>query len=220
MMKKVLAILKKNTASIAAGLVCLAILVAILVIPNSKNNTQSTELSNYSSVSAICELATLRCYYHDVAIYEEKSDGSIVTEILTWPFNTWLNLGYKRSWQEYSGIVEIGIKANQVQVNKPNAQGVVEVYIPDAEVLSIDAVLDTLSDPIEETGKLTRSVSSEERAEAYAASQNNMKEEAENDRVLLQRAKNNAKLILERYIINIGKGMGKDYTVKWIDNPR
>ena len=46
-----------------------------------------------------------------------------------------------------------------------------------------------------------------------------MRQEAENDQDLLIRAKDNAKLILERYIINPGKEMGKEYSVKWLDKP-
>ena len=46
-----------------------------------------------------------------------------------------------------------------------------------------------------------------------------MRQEAENDQALLRRAKNNAKILLERYIINLGKEMGVEYTVNWVDNP-
>ena len=69
------------------------------------------DVSEYSAVSDICELATLRSYYHNVAVYEEKPSGAVkvVSDILTWPFNNLLKTGYKQFWLEYSGIVEIGI---------------------------------------------------------------------------------------------------------------
>ena len=42
-----------------------------------------------------------------------------------------------------------------------------------------------------------------------------MKEAAENDSSILNRAKNNAKKLIEQYITKLGK-----YTVKWLDEPK
>ena len=59
-----------------------------------------------------------------------------------------------------------------------------------------------------------------ERSEAFADSQKKMKAQAEKDQSLLRRAKNNAKILIEKYIVNLGKEKGTYYTVNWIDNPR
>ena len=88
MNSKSLLIIKRNTSSIVAGLICLIILFIILIIPNNTKSSEPTELSEYSSVSTICELATLRCFYHDVAMYsEDKSGDATVTNVFIWPFN-------------------------------------------------------------------------------------------------------------------------------------
>ena len=55
--------------------------------------------------------------------------------------------------------------------------------------------------------------------DAFATAQNIMRQEADQDQTLLTKAKDNAKLLLEKYIINTGKEMGIDLTVKWIENP-
>ena len=45
-----------------------------------------------------------------------------------------------------------------------------------------------------------------------------MKTNAENDSMLLSQARNNAKKLIEQYIISVGKQVDKEYSVEWIDN--
>lgn len=221
-MRPVMTALKNNCPIIIEVLVCIALVVGIFCVPLKKEESKQFDVFEYSSVSEICELATLRTYYHNVAVYERKPEGAekIISDILTWPFNELLKTGYKQFWMEYSGKVDIGIdlKKDRILINNPDDGGIVEIYVPDARVLSIDADSDSFSDPVDETGLLA-SISGEERAATYAAAQNNMRQEAENDQSLLRRAKNNAKTLLERYIVNLGKEMGVEYTVRWADNP-
>ena len=49
--------------------------------------------------------------------------------------------------------------------------------------------------------------------------QKNMREEAQNDKTMLARAKKNAKSLIERYIVNMGKEIGIELSIRWIDNP-
>lgn len=221
-MKKNALFLKKNLPVILSGAVCLLLCAAILILPVSGKEAAPVDVSEYSAVSDICELATLRSYYHNVAVYEEKPSGAVkvVSDILTWPFNNLLKTGYKQFWLEYSGIVEIGIdlKADRVLISAPDAAGVVEVYVPEARVLNVDADADSFSEPLDERGLFT-SITGRERSDAYAAAQNKMRQEAESDQALLRRARNNAKVLLEKYIVNLGREIGADYTVRWADRP-
>lgn len=221
-MKPNILMIKKNLPIIISGMICLVLFAAILIIPGNREETPPVELSEYSSISDICELATLRSYYHNVLVHEEKLDGAtkVISDILTWPFNQLLKTGYKQFWLEYSGIVEIGIdlKADKILINYPDAGGVVDIYMPEAKVLNVDSDESSFSDPLDETGLFT-TITSRERSEAYAAAQDNMWQEAENDQALLRRAKSNAKILLEQYIVNLGKEMGVDYTIKWVENP-
>ena len=177
-------------------------------------------LSEYSSVNTICELATLRSFYHNVAMYEKEPDGGnkFVNDVLLWPFGGYTKIGYKQFWLEYSGIVETGIDASKIKINGPDANGLVEVYVPEAKVFSVYADEASLTEPLSENGWFT-TISGKEKTEAFATAQAAMKQEAENDQSLLGRSRENAKLLLERYIVNTGKQMGANYTVKWIDNP-
>jgi len=151
-------------------------------------------------------------------MYEKEPDGGdkFVNDYLFWPFGGYTKVGYKQFWLEYSGIVEIGIDASQIQITGPNAQGVVELFVPDAKVLSVYADESSLSEPLSENGWFT-TISGKEKTEAFSTAQNAMRQEAENDQNLLRRAKENAKLLLERYIINTGKEMGLNFSVNWLE---
>ena len=212
--------MKKIIPSIIVGILCAAIVAGILLFPIDKQTSGQLDLSEYSSVSAICELATLKSFYHNVAMYEKKPEGGekFLNDVVFWPFGDFTKTGYKQYWMEYSGVVEAGIDAGQMQINNPDAKGVVEIYVPDAKVLNVSADEDSFSNPITEKGLFT-TITTEEKTQAYATAQSTMRQEAENDQSLLSRARNNAKLLLKQYIVNTGKEMGIDYTVKWISTP-
>ena len=220
MKKAVTPAISDYSSSVLAGIICLFIVVGILMLPSAQKTPVPKSFSEYSSVVSICELATLKSFYHNVAMYEKEPDGSdkFVNDVLLWPFGGYTKIGYKQFWLEYSGIVETGIDASQIQVNEPNAEAVVEVFIPDAKVLSVYADESTLTEPLSENGWFT-TISGKEKAEAFASAQAAMRQEAENDLTLLERAKENAKILLERYIINTGKEMGITYSVVWIEKP-
>jgi len=209
---------KKNIPSITAGIICFIAVTVILLFPNINNESSRVNLTEYSTVNTICELATLKSFYHNVAMYEKEPDGGdkFVNDYLFWPFGGYTKVGYKQFWLEYSGIVEIGIDASQIQITGPNAQGVVELFVPDAKVLSVYADESSLSEPLSENGWFT-TISGKEKTEAFSTAQNAMRQEAENDQNLLRRAKENAKLLLERYIINTGKEMGLNFSVNWLE---
>ncbi len=181
--------------------------VVLLIPPNVHRDTgKNAEISEFAAVDKICELATLKCYYHDVAEYEKQAEGLFKYR----PFK----YGYKKVWIEYDGIVEVGIDVNEVQVSEPDRKGVVSIYIPDAKVLNVSADKDTMSEPLIDKGIFT-TITAEDKNKAFADAQATMQKNAESDRSILVQAKNNAKELLEQYIINVGEQMGRKYTVEW-----
>ena len=85
----------------------IALLIAF-VKPASSEEKKSNNSISRDQVSKICELATLKCYYHDVA--EETVEPAA-------PFRYGLfRFGYKKFWIEYDGIVELGIDADKVDI--------------------------------------------------------------------------------------------------------
>ena len=149
---------------------------------------------DFSGIKSICELATLKCYYHNVAKTEHDASGI---------FGKILKTGYKKIWIEYEGIVECGIDINKIT-------------IPEAQVLSVNVDEDSISTPLTDKGFLT-SISTEEKVVTFNKTQSEMKKKAEKDNELLSRAKERAKILLEEYIKNVGESIGEEYTVEWED---
>ncbi|MBQ9009659.1 MAG: DUF4230 domain-containing protein [Clostridia bacterium] len=210
----------KNRESILFFIGCCILAIGIIVSPHKMNEASYVNLSEYSSVNAICELATLKNFYHNVVMYEKEPDGGnrFVNDVLLWPFGGFAKVGYKQFWMEYSGIVEAGIDAGLIRISDPDPQGVVEIYVPDAKVINVYAAEKSLTEPLTERGWFTK-ITGKEKTEAFSSAQSAMRREAENDLALLRRAKENAKVLLERYVVNTGNGMGRRLSVKWINTP-
>lgn len=165
------------------------------------------QTADFSGVTSVCELATLKCYYHNVAKAETEASGI---------FAKWLKTGYKKIWTEYSGIIEYGIDISQVTVSEPDKNGVVTVTMPDAQVLNVDVDEDSLGTPLTDTGFLT-SVTTEEKTTTLAGAQEAMEQQAKENTEMLSQAKARAKTLIEEYIKNVGESIGEEYTVEWKD---
>ena len=168
---------------------------------------KETQTADFSGVTSVCELATLKCYYHNVAKAETEASGI---------FAKWLKTGYKKIWTEYSGIIEYGIDISQVTVSEPDKNGVVTVTMPDAQVLNGDVDEDSLGTPLTDTGFLT-SVTTEEKTTTLAGAQEAMEQQAKENTEMLSQAKARAKTLIEEYIKNVGESIGEEYTVEWKD---
>lgn len=168
---------------------------------------KETQTADFSGVTSVCELATLKCYYHNVAKAETEASGI---------FAKWLKTGYKKIWTEYSGIIEYGIDISQVTVSEPDKNCVVTVTMPDAQVLNVDVDEESLGTPLTDTGFLT-SVTTEEKTTTLAGAQEAMEQQAKENTEMLSQAKARAKTLIEEYIKNVGESIGEEYTVEWKD---
>lgn len=187
-------------------IVCLLVISMLCIGGCGDKNQKKEEEADFSAISSVCELATLKCYYHNVAKSETEASGLF----------KWLGKGYKKIWTEYSGIVELGIDVSKVSVEKPTADGIVKVTIPDAEILSVDLDEDSMGEPLTDTGFMTK-ITKEEETEALAEAQNHMEETAKKNGNLLNQAKERAKSLIEGYVKNVGEQIGKEYTVEWVE---
>lgn len=182
------------------------ILITLLSINCLLGCGSQKQKPDFSSIKSVCELSTLKCYYHNVATYEKNAHGLLKV----------FGSGYKKIWIEYSGIVNLGIDINKVDISEPDTNNVITIKIPDAEVQSTSLDQSTLSEPLTDKGVFTK-ITTEEKTEALASAQQNMKETAQKDTSLLAQAKEHAKLILQGYINNLGEEFNEEYTIKWVD---
>ena len=186
-------------------ILCLLV-ISMLCLTGCADKKEEKKEADFSAIQSVCELATLKCYYHNVAKSETEASGLF----------KWLGTGYKKIRTEYSGIVELGVDVSKVSVSKPNKDDVVKVTIPDAEILSVDLDEDSMGEPLTDTGFMTK-ITKEEETEALAEAQNHMEETANENGNLLNQAKERAKSLIEGYVKNVGEQIGKEYTVEWVD---
>lgn len=130
----------------------------------------------------------------------------------------WLgNMGYKRMWFEYTATVEIGINVNEISISGPDENGVYTVTLPQAEVLTNPQIdEDSFSEPLSERGWFT-DITNEDRMEALREAQETVRETVNNDESLLFQARERAKDIIERFIVNYGETVGEEYSVRFVD---
>lgn len=90
-----------------------------------QRGSKSTE-PDIMQVRSICKLATVECYYHNVAKSEKPAGTGI------WHFGE----KDRQFWIEYTGTVKLGIDMSKVQM-KVNGTDVT-VTIPEAEVQQVN----------------------------------------------------------------------------------
>ena len=102
-------------------IVVLCLAVIMLFTACGKKGEEVTKELSITQMQTICELATLKCYYHNVAkLTKEK-------EVLWWDTSAEL-------WIEYSGIVKLGVDIANLDMQVDGDQ--VTITMPKAEVLS------------------------------------------------------------------------------------
>lgn len=157
-----------------------------------------------TQMKSICELATLKCYYHNVAKITKEKD------VLWWDTTAEL-------WIEYSGIVKLGVDITNLDMQVDGNQ--VTITMPRAKVLScqVDQTsLDKDSYYTNREGLGAEKINADDQTEAIKTAQENMLENVQSDESLLQQAQNRAQDLLEQYVKNVGNAMGKTYEVSFV----
>ena len=186
-------------------IIALILISSFVLCGCGKESKAEIELSK---AQRIAELATLKAYYHDVIKVEKDKSGAI--------FGLG-DIGYKKMWVEYTGIVSMAVDVSKIIISQPDENGVVTVKMP-KEVIVGEADIDeeSISEPLIDKGWFTK-ITTEERKAALIDSQSKMLEKAKADKSMQNQARERAKLLLEEYIKNVGTALGKEYTVKWED---
>ncbi len=151
----------------------------------------------------ITELATVDCYFNNVAKYEEKDAEGM----LFWTKD-------KQFWIEYSGVVRLGVDASLIEMSV--SKNKVKITIPNAKVL--DSWVDEAS--LTEDSFLfkdnTAKIDADDQVLALAKAQEDMEVVAAADTTLLANAQQRTQTLLEDYVENIGNAAGIDYEIEWV----
>lgn len=186
------------------GIVWTAVMLMLLCASCGKQEEQKVKAEpQEAQARSICELATMECYYHNVARYnEEDAEG-----VLWWKKD-------KNFWIEYAGVVEIGIDASLVDIKV--ADELVTITIPPAKILGCRVDENTLSESSFIIAKDSAKVEAEDQTEAFREAQSRMEQAASEDRALLESARQRAQKLLEDYVNNLGESTGVPYKINWI----
>lgn len=159
-------------------------------------------------VRDICKLATIECYYHNVAKLKKPGESKLlgITKSST-----------RQLWIEYTGVVKIGIDFSKVRMEMDGYD--VLVYMPEAEYIDMHILEDTLTpnsfyiseddSPLWFENKIT----AEDQRKAIEDAQEKMREEVMANKTLLLNAEQRAQELIENYISNLGEACGITYNI-------
>lgn len=187
-------------------LMCILISAVLTLSLAACSNTEPAPVDmepKTSQMKAICELAVMDCYYHNVAKYELKDAEGF----LWWTKD-------KNFWIEYSGVVTLGVDVSRVTVEVDGTK--VTISIPAAEVLSCTVDSSSLTEDSYIVAKNSAAIEAEDEIAAFSVAQADLEATASKDTALLASAQQQAQQLLEDYITNIGKATGKSYSIEWI----
>lgn len=165
-----------------------------------KEAAKSTE-PDIMQVRSICKLATVECYYHNVAKSEKPAGTGI------WHFGE----KDRQFWIEYTGTVKLGIDMSKVQM-KVNGTDVT-VTIPEAEVQQVNVDDDSYNSDsyiFSEDGINKNEITAEDATGAVENARNEMIKTAEENTALLVNAQERAKKMIENYIMQLGETTGQN----------
>lgn len=168
---------------------------------NKEGTIDETQVKN------ICELATVECYFNNLAMTDvSKGDG----------ITHWFEKD-RTLWLEYDGVVKLGIDMEKVSIKV--SKNKVTVKLPHAKVLSKDFEYSSLKEPKIVKNKDSwinkNKITDEVQKEALTKAQEKMIETINGNKSMMNHAEDKAKLLIENYINNIGKISGKKYEITW-----
>ncbi len=166
----------------------------------------SLNVPEITQIRTICELATLECYYHNVAkATKEKGSG----------FTHWGEID-RTFWIQYKGTAKIGVNMSDVAMTTEN--GVYTITIPKAEILSITVDPESFTEDsyiFSEDGWNPNHITADDQTRAIEAAQSNMRETVLNNSALLLNAQNRAKKLIENYIDQLEAASNTNFVVRW-----
>ena len=184
---------------------CMLLLTIVFVLGYTLlQPDQNTKRHDSLSVELLSRLITLECRFHNVAVnYEEAG---------------FLGMKNTNVWMEFDEIVKLGVDVTKIKIMPPTEDGIIEIYLPPAEVISCNRDISTISKPVFELG-LFAEFSGEDEMKIMDYAKDRIMSNLRDSTGILDQAYTSAKNTIEQYVINIGKLNGDEYTVVWITDP-
>lgn len=175
-------------------------------------DTQKTIDIKAERIKSVCELATLECYYHNVAKYEKTSGG----------------FGQKdrRFWLEYNGKAKFGIadlnrvvivtEGNNINIDIPKP--ILISTTPDKNIDRDSFVEDENKYGLNLGVKLFENkITAKDQTEAIDQAENQIREKFASDNYYINKARENAKELIKSYVDSVSSLANKEYVVTFND---
>lgn len=179
------------------------ILVAIVILSLCACGQKNEEVLREEDIRAVCELATLKCYYNNVAQIDKEADNIFQKD--------------RKMWIEYEGEAVIGIDMSKVSI-KINGN-TVSITMPNAEIQSLKPLAKTLTEDsyiCSADGWLIKNkITTEDQESAIKKGQEEMEQAVLENQGLFKKVEDRAKELIENYITKLGEAIGKEYTIEW-----
>ena len=183
-------------------LILTTIVFCFLLVECKQNNNAIVKEPDITQIRSICNLATLECYYHNVAKSKKPADSWLKKE--------------REFWIEYTGIAKIGIDMSKVNMEISGKN--VTVSLPNAELLDIDIYENDLNKESyikSADGLVKNKITADDQTSAINSAQIEMSESVKNNKSLLLNAQDRAQELIENYIKKMGEISNIDYQIKW-----
>ena len=176
---------------------------SIICLLFSLSACQNKKTLDEMTIKNICNLATLKVEYNNVAKITKEGVSVFKRE--------------KKAWVEYKGIVKLGIDMTKVKISFDDDN--VTITMPQVEVIEKDIVDESYTDASwtfsDNDFFNFNQITPEEKSQAMAIAQDNMEATVASDTALLNQAQNRARILIENYINQLGKLTNKNYTITW-----
>ena len=183
--------------------VTMALSVSLIGCSNQKEVVNKEP--EITQIRSICTLATLECYYHNVA-KSVKTAGEGIAHV---------GEVDREFWIEYTGVAKVGIDMSKVSMTIDGSN--VEIKIPEAELIGkVDIEESWLNYIFSNDGLNKNEITVDDETKAINDAQKEMQESIKNNKTLLLNAQSRAQELIENYVVQIGKITGVDYKITWI----
>ncbi|MBQ9983561.1 MAG: DUF4230 domain-containing protein [Lachnospiraceae bacterium] len=183
------------------------ILLTVLIMCSCSAEKKVINEPEITQIRSICNLATLECYYHNVA----KSVKTAGEGIAHWGEKE------RKFWIEYTGVAKVGVDMSKVTMEMDGTN--VIISIPDAELMNISVEESTLNEESyisSADGLNSNKITAEDQTAAIENAQKEMEESVKNNSALLLSAQSRAKDLIKNYIDRLGEVSGVEYKITWV----
>lgn len=184
-------------------LIVTALIFCFMLSGCKQNNNVIVKEPDITQIRSICNLATLECYYHNVAKSKKAADS-------------WFKKD-REFWIEYTGIAKIGIDMSKV--NMEISGNNITVTLPNAELLDIDIYENDLNGESyikSADGWVKNKITADDQTAAINSAQIEMSENVKSNKSLLLNAQDRAKELIGNYIKKLGEISNIEYQIKWV----